>query len=91
MPSNSASLEFGWSPSSVRTLDRDLGVSGAQMAGREDFKILVNDVAMGKVGAVFALNIGDRTRTAAVCTTLSRTVGTISADCTPQQQAFGMG
>lgn len=48
-------LELGWAPTRIRTLDRDLGVSGAQMAGREDFKLLVNDVAMGKVGAVFAL------------------------------------
>ena len=40
-----------------RTLDRDLGVSGAQMAGREDFKTLVADVSMGPVGAVFALEV----------------------------------
>jgi len=38
-------------------LDRDLGVSGAQTAGREDFKTLVADVSMGQVGAVFALEV----------------------------------
>lgn len=48
-------LELGWSPAAIRTLDRDLGVSGAQMTGREDFKNLVADVSMGQVGAVFAL------------------------------------
>jgi len=48
-------LELGWGPDRIRILDRDLGVSGTQMAGREDFRTLVNDVAMGKVGAVFAL------------------------------------
>ena len=48
-------LELGWKDAAIRTLDRDLGVSGAQMAGREDFKVLVADVSMGKVGAVFAL------------------------------------
>jgi DNA invertase Pin-like site-specific DNA recombinase len=48
-------LELGWSEHSIRTLDRDLGVSGAQMTGREDFKTLVTDVMMGQVGAVFAL------------------------------------
>src|SRR6516164_456595 len=47
--------ELGWSEASIRTLDRDLGKSGAQMAGREDFKTLVADVSMGQVGAVFAL------------------------------------
>jgi DNA invertase Pin-like site-specific DNA recombinase len=47
--------ELGWSDTSIRTLDRDLGKSGAQMSGREDFKTLVADVSMGQVGAVFAL------------------------------------
>jgi len=48
-------LDLGWAPSMIRMLDRDLGISGTQMAGREDFKLLVSDVAAGKVGAVFAL------------------------------------
>jgi DNA invertase Pin-like site-specific DNA recombinase len=47
--------ELGWSEASIRTLDRDLGKSGAPMARREDFKTLVADVSMGQVGAVFAL------------------------------------
>ena len=47
--------ELGWSEASIRTLDRDLGKSGTQTAGREDFKTLVADVSMGRVGAVFAL------------------------------------
>ena len=45
----------GLEPSLIRTLDGDLGKSGTQTAGREDFKTLVADVSMGKVGAVFAL------------------------------------
>src|SRR6516165_6515550 len=48
-------LELGWSEATVRTLDRDLGISGAQTTGRTDFKTLVADVSMGQVGAVFAL------------------------------------
>jgi DNA invertase Pin-like site-specific DNA recombinase len=50
-------LELGWSESLVRTLDRDLGKTGTEMAGREDFKTLVADVSMGQVGAVFALEV----------------------------------
>jgi len=50
-------VELGWSEPTIRTLDRDLGISGAQMAGRQDFKILVADVSMGHVGAVFALEV----------------------------------
>ena len=50
-------LELGWSEATVRTLDRDLGISGAQTTGRTDFKTLVADVSMGQVGAVFALEV----------------------------------
>jgi DNA invertase Pin-like site-specific DNA recombinase len=50
-------LELGWSEPTVRTLDRDLGISGAQTTGRTDFKTLVADVSMGQVGAVFALEV----------------------------------
>src|SRR5260363_246227 len=48
-------LALGWPETAIRTLDRDLGQSGARMKGREDFKTLVADVSMGQVGAVFAL------------------------------------
>src|SRR4029077_19285896 len=47
--------ELGWSQAAIRTLDGDLGKSGTQTAGREDFKTLVADVSMGQVGAVLAL------------------------------------
>jgi len=50
-------LALGWPDTAIRTLDRDLGLSGAQMAGRHDFKTLVADVSMGQVGAVFALEV----------------------------------
>src|ERR1700750_1393169 len=46
---------LGWPADQVRILDGDLGISGAAMTLREDFKTLVADVSMGKVGAVFAL------------------------------------
>lgn len=48
-------LELAWSPSAIRILDGDLGQSGAQATDRADFKTLVTDVSMGRVGAVFAL------------------------------------
>jgi DNA invertase Pin-like site-specific DNA recombinase len=49
--------QLGWSNSTVQILDRDLGRSGAQTTGREDFKTLVAEVSMGQVGAVFALEV----------------------------------
>src|SRR5215469_4965926 len=50
-------LELGWSESLIHTLDRDLGKTGTEIAGREDFKTLVAEVSLGQVGAVFALEV----------------------------------
>lgn len=47
--------QLGWLKNDIRVLDGDLGISGSQSHNREDFKTLVADVSMGKVGAVFAL------------------------------------
>lgn len=46
---------LGWKADQIRILDRDLGQSGAATTNREDFKVLVGDVAMGRVGAIFSL------------------------------------
>jgi DNA invertase Pin-like site-specific DNA recombinase len=46
---------LGWPPHKIIVLDNDLGLSGASSTNRDDFKTLVADVSMGKVGAVFAL------------------------------------
>jgi len=48
-------LSLGWEKNKVKILDGDLGISGTQSLTREDFKTLVADVSMNKVGAVFAL------------------------------------
>lgn len=48
-------LACGWTTERIRVLDGDLGISGTQMANREDFKLLVADVSLNKVGAIFAL------------------------------------
>ena len=50
-------LALGWSENQIRILDRDLGMSGAQSHGREDFKTLLADVSLGEVGAVLALEV----------------------------------
>jgi DNA invertase Pin-like site-specific DNA recombinase len=47
--------ELGWPVHAIKILDGDLGMSGTQSHHREDFNLLVADVSMGKVGAVFAL------------------------------------
>ncbi len=48
-------LQLGWSPNSIRLLDQDLGKSGAQSSNRQDFKLLIADVSLSKVGAIFSL------------------------------------
>jgi DNA invertase Pin-like site-specific DNA recombinase len=48
-------LSLGWNQQQIRILDRDLGQSGTAATTRMDFKTLVSDVAMGQVGAIFAL------------------------------------
>jgi len=48
-------LACGWTMDKIRVLDGDLGISGTQAANREDFKLLVADVSLNKVGAIFAL------------------------------------
>src|SRR5260370_13713042 len=52
-------LDMGWSEPSVQILDGDLGKSGAQITGREDFKTLVGEVSRGQLGAVFPLDVSE--------------------------------
>ncbi len=54
--------DLGWSDEHIHVLDRDLGFSGTDMQQREDFKILVADVSMNKVGALFALEVSRLSR-----------------------------
>lgn len=55
-------LELGWASDQIRVLDADLGQSGTQMSHRLDFKTLVADVSLEKVGAVFALEVSRLSR-----------------------------
>ena len=51
----SRATALGWSADQVRVVDSDLGLSGADTTGREGFKALVADVALGGVGIVIGL------------------------------------
>jgi DNA invertase Pin-like site-specific DNA recombinase len=48
-------VSLGWDPENIKILDGDLGLSGTQMKNREHFKLIVADVSMNKVGAIFVL------------------------------------
>jgi DNA invertase Pin-like site-specific DNA recombinase/uncharacterized protein YndB with AHSA1/START domain len=50
-------VKLGWSPAAVQIIDEDQGKSGASVEGREGFARLAHDVAHGKVGAIFAIEV----------------------------------
>lgn len=62
---------LGWSKALIKVLDGDLGISGSQLTNREDFKALVAEVSLGKVGAIFALEASRLSRS---CTDWHRLV-----------------
>ena len=50
-------LRLGWSRDAVFVVDDDLGLSGAQTAGRSGFAHMATEVAMGRVGIVLCLEV----------------------------------
>ena len=58
-------IDCGWMSEKIRMLDGDLGFSGTHMSDREDFKTLVADVSLNKVGAIFALEASRLSRSSA--------------------------
>lgn len=58
-------LGLGWAPSMIRVMDRDLGISGTTITNREDFKELVTEVSMDRVGAVLSLEASRLSRSCA--------------------------
>ena len=58
-------LQYGWDQSLIRIMDGDLGQSGTNTMHREDFKLLVAEVSMGNVGAIFVLEASRLSRSSA--------------------------
>jgi DNA invertase Pin-like site-specific DNA recombinase len=58
-------LQYGWDATLIRILDGDLGQSGSHTTHRQDFKALVAEVSMGKVGAIFVLEASRLSRSSA--------------------------
>lgn len=48
---------LGWAPGAVEIVDEDQGKSGSSAQGRDGFVRLAQDVAHGKVGAIFAIEV----------------------------------
>ena len=47
--------ELGWPDEKIIVIDQDQGHSGASLEGRDGFKLMMKDILLGKVGAVFSL------------------------------------
>jgi DNA invertase Pin-like site-specific DNA recombinase len=57
--------ELGWSPDRVDVIDEDLGRSGSSVQGRTGFQRVAEEVAHGRVGAIFALEVSRLSRSSA--------------------------
>ncbi len=55
-------MELGWSSERVMLIDEDLGRSGARSERRSGFEKLLAEVALGRVGIVFALEVSRMSR-----------------------------
>ncbi|HKY40340.1 MAG TPA: recombinase family protein [Polyangiaceae bacterium] len=58
-------VTLGWSAQQVDVIDDDLGQSGSSTLARDGFQRLAQDVAHGRVGAIFALEVSRLARSSA--------------------------
>lgn len=56
---------LGWPASAIEVIDEDLGQSGASTAWRPGFKRMAEQVTVGSVGAIFALDVSRFARSSA--------------------------
>ena len=57
-------LSLGWPSERIVTIDADLGMSGASTGARKGFEQLKQEIAHGRVGAVFGLKVSRLSRNA---------------------------
>jgi DNA invertase Pin-like site-specific DNA recombinase len=57
--------KLGWSDAAIDVIDEDLGQSGADTTQRHGFRRLSEQVAQGRVGAIFALEVSRLSRSSA--------------------------
>ncbi|MEE9385188.1 MAG: recombinase family protein [Nannocystaceae bacterium] len=58
-------IGLGWSPEQVDVVDEDLGKSGSSAQLRKGFQRLAENVARGRIGAIFALEVSRLARCSA--------------------------
>lgn len=80
--------ELGWPAQRVEVIDEDLGRSGAGTAWRSGFQQLAKEVAEGRVGAVFALEVSRFARNSADWHQLLDLCGWASALIVDEQSVY---
>ncbi|WPB72629.1 recombinase family protein [Archangium violaceum] len=58
-------LELGWPPERIEIIDEDMGQSGTSADRRAGFQRMAEDVAHGRVGAIFSLEVSRLARSSA--------------------------
>jgi DNA invertase Pin-like site-specific DNA recombinase len=58
-------LELGWPPERIEIIDEDMGQSGASADWRAGFQRMAEDVAHGRVGVIFSLEVSRLARSSA--------------------------
>lgn len=73
-------IKLGWNENQIQVLDGDLGQSGTSTKDRHDFKKLVTEVCLGRVGAVFAIEASRLARSNADWHRLIEICGSLSTE-----------
>jgi DNA invertase Pin-like site-specific DNA recombinase len=58
-------LELGWPPERIDLIDEDMGQSGTSADGRAGFQRMAEEVAHGRVGVIFSLEVSRLARSSA--------------------------
>jgi DNA invertase Pin-like site-specific DNA recombinase len=58
-------VQLGWDERNVHVIDEDLGLSGATAENRSGFQRLAGDVSLGRVGAIFTIEVSRLARSSA--------------------------
>ena len=84
-------IELGWPPERVQIVDDDLGRSGTTTQGRSGFQRLAEEVAQGRVGAIFALEVSRLARSSADWHRLLDLCGLADVVIVDEQGAYSPG
>jgi DNA invertase Pin-like site-specific DNA recombinase len=81
-------VALGWPAERVQVIDEDLGQSGTSAQWRRGFQGLAEDVAHGRVGAIFGLEVARLARSSADCHRLLELCGLADVLIIDEQSVF---